>query len=149
MVMPAEMTELLTKRRTGLLTGFFSSKTKRKFDAILVLKDDFTMGFEFPEAGAASGAALKVLGAPCPKCKGELRHVGGDKPRYACATGDFTLWATIAGRTLSEREALTLVRTGSLSPVSGFVSAAKKTKFAAGLRLEADTGKVSFVFVDN
>jgi DNA topoisomerase-3 len=75
-----------------------------------------------------------------------LRHLGGDKPRYSCATGDFTLWANIAGRTLSEREASTLIRTGSLAPVSGFTSAAKK-KFAAGLRLDP-TGKVSFFFED-
>ena len=147
-ITPDEMTELLTKRRTGLLKGFHSSKTKRKFDAILVLKDDFSMGFEFADSAEASGAAAaaKPFEAPCPRCQGELRHLGGDKPRYSCATGDFTLWANIAGRTLSEREASTLIRTGSLAPVSGFTSAAKK-KFAAGLRLDP-TGKVSFFFED-
>ena len=36
-----EMTELLTNRRTGVLKGFTSSKSGRKFDASLVLKEDF------------------------------------------------------------------------------------------------------------
>lgn len=144
---PDEIGELLTKRRTGVLKGFLSTRTKRKFDAALVLKDDFSMGFEFSDSSAAtgSGAATKPLGAPCPKCKGEVRFVGGDRPRYVCTTGDFTLWATIASRKLSEKEALQLVSTGTLAPVDGFVSAAKK-KFGAGLRLSADFSRVEFFF---
>lgn len=147
-ITPDEMTELLTKRRTGLLKGFYSSKSKRKFDAILILKEDFSLGFEFQDSGAASGGpAGKPLAAPCPKCKGELRHVGGDRPRYTCAGGDFTLWTVIAGRQLSESEAAELVSSGALSARQGFVSAAKK-KFAAGLRLNAEH-KVEFVFENN
>jgi DNA topoisomerase-3 len=147
-ISPDEMTELLTKRRTGLLKGFVSSKTKRNFDAILVLKDDFSLGFEYPSSGAGGGAAATALAVPCPKCKGEVRHIGGDYPRYACANGDFTLWALVSGRKLSEAEAIELIRDGSLSSRQGFISKAKK-KFAAGLRMTPDYSKVEFVFDNN
>ncbi len=151
-ISPEEMTELLTKRRTGVLKGFFSNKTKRKFDAALVLKDDFTMGFEFPDAGAggaAANASAKALSVPCPKCKGEVRHLGGDYPRFACANGDFKLWAVIAGRQLSEAEATELIRDGVLTSRQGFVSSKTKKKFAAGLRLTPDFEKTEFVFENN
>jgi len=149
-ISPEEMTELLTKRRTGVLKGFFSNKNKRKFDAALVLKDDFTMGFEFPESGGGSSAAAgKALSVPCPKCKGEVRHIGGDYPRYACANGDFKLWAVIAGRQLSEAEAVELIRDGALSSRQGFVSSKTKKKFAAGLRLSPNYDKTEFVFDNN
>lgn len=149
-ISPEEMTELLTKRRTGVLKGFFSNKNKRKFDAALVLKDDFTMGFEFPKSGGGSSAAAgKELGVPCPKCKGEVRYIGGDYPRYVCANGDFKLWAVIAGRQLSETEAVELIRDGSLSSRQGFVSSKTKKKFAAGLRLSPNYDKTEFVFDNN
>jgi len=148
-IAPEEMTELLTKRRTGVLKGFFSNKSKRKFDATLVLKEDFTLGFEFPESGGGAAAAAKALGVPCPKCKGEVRHIGGDYPRYACANGDFKLWAVVAGRQLSEAEAVELIRDGALSSRQGFVSSKTKKKFAAGLRLSPDFSKTEFVFDNN
>ena len=150
-ISPDEMTELLTMRRTGLLKGFVSGKTKRKFDAVLVLKDDFTLGFEFAESGSGGGAATsaKALGVPCPKCKGELRHIGGDYPRYACVNGDFKLWTVISGRQLSEAEAVELIRDGELSSRQGFVSNKTKKKFAAGLRLTPDFSKTEFVFDNN
>ena len=140
---PAEMRDLLTKRRTATLSGFKSRANPRKsFSAMLVLKDDFTVGFEFDNGGPAD--PTKTLGQPCPKCKADLRFVGGDKPRYACANGDFTLWLQLAGRQFSEREANELVRDGSLPAMHGFISKAGK-KFAAGVRFTPDY-RVEFVF---
>lgn len=144
-----EMTTLLTQRRTALLKGFYSNKVKRQFDAILVLKDDYTVGFEFADALPAGDGATgeaKTLGAPCPKCKGDLRFVDGKSPRYACANGDFTFWMTLAQRRFSDQEAQALVRDGHLSPVFGFVSN-KGKKFGAGVKLAADN-RVEFVFED-
>lgn len=40
--------KLLEKRKTDLLKGFTSKKTGKAFDAYLVLKEDNTVGFEFP-----------------------------------------------------------------------------------------------------
>ena len=42
-----QMTKLLTDGKTDLLDSFVSSRTRRKFKAFLILKDDKTIGFEF------------------------------------------------------------------------------------------------------
>ena len=47
-VSTAQAKKLLEKRKTDLLKGFTSRKTGKPFDAYLVLKDDNTVGFEFP-----------------------------------------------------------------------------------------------------
>jgi len=43
----AEMARLLTEKKTSLLTGFVSNRTKRKFKAFLTLGTDGKVGFEF------------------------------------------------------------------------------------------------------
>ena len=51
-----QMEKLLTEGRTGLLDGFVSSRTNRKFKAFLVRQPDGKIGFEFeprPEKRAA------------------------------------------------------------------------------------------------
>lgn len=142
-----ELTDLLTKKKTELLQGFVSSKKKTKFDAYLLLSDDFSLSFEFPQASSpsAGGAKPQALKASCPKCRGEVQCIGGTHPRYACSKCDFKIWGVVAGRKLSETEAETLIRDGILSPRQGFISS-KKTKFAAGLRLSPDFSKVEFFF---
>lgn len=47
-VSAAQAKKLLEKRKTDLLKGFTSKKTGKPFDAYLVLKEDNTVGFEFP-----------------------------------------------------------------------------------------------------
>ena len=42
-----QMVKLLTNRKTDLLEGFISFRTRRKFKAFLVLKEDGSVGFEF------------------------------------------------------------------------------------------------------
>ncbi|MDA9719314.1 DNA topoisomerase III [Betaproteobacteria bacterium] len=42
-----QMTKLLNGGRTDLLDSFVSSRTRRKFKAFLILKDDKSIGFEF------------------------------------------------------------------------------------------------------
>ncbi len=41
--------KLIREGKTDLIEGFRSNRTKRKFDAFLVLKDKGKLGFEFPE----------------------------------------------------------------------------------------------------
>lgn len=41
-----QVKKLLTKRKTDLIKGF-TSKSGKSFDAYLIIKDDFTIGFEF------------------------------------------------------------------------------------------------------
>ena len=56
---PTQIRKLLTEGRTDLLTGFVSSRTRRKFKAFLKRGDDGKVGFEFeprkPKAGEAEG----------------------------------------------------------------------------------------------
>lgn len=47
-IAPAEFKQLVENRKTELLKGFRSNRTKRLFDAFLVLKDNGNIGFEFP-----------------------------------------------------------------------------------------------------
>ncbi len=43
-----ELQKLVSDRKTGLIKGFVSRRTKRTFDANLILRDDGGIGFEFP-----------------------------------------------------------------------------------------------------
>jgi len=43
-----DVKDLLTKKKTGLKKNL-QSKAGNSFDAYVVMKDDFTTGFEFPE----------------------------------------------------------------------------------------------------
>ena len=43
-----EFQKLVTERKTSLIKGFVSRRTKRPFDANLILKDNGSIGFEFP-----------------------------------------------------------------------------------------------------
>ncbi len=43
-----EFLKLVNEKKTGLIKGFVSRKTKRPFDANLILKDNGGIGFEFP-----------------------------------------------------------------------------------------------------
>ena len=43
-----ELKKLVVDKKTGLIKGFISRRTKRRFDANLLLKDNGSIGFEFP-----------------------------------------------------------------------------------------------------
>ncbi len=45
---PEEFLKLVSEKKTGLIKGFVSRRTKRPFDANLILKEDGGIGFEFP-----------------------------------------------------------------------------------------------------
>ena len=134
-----ELRDLLANRKTKPIEGLRGKDGKRQFTASLVLKDDFTVGFEFAE---------KALDVPCPKCGGVLRHFGATASagaRYSCVNRDFTFWMTLAGRDFSDSEAAQLVQTGRLPPVHGFMSS-KRTRFGAGVVLDRDSGRTELVF---
>ena len=57
--MPEQVRKLLSARKTDLITGFRSNRTKRLFDAFLLLQDDGGIKFEFPPRPAKK-AAKKV-----------------------------------------------------------------------------------------
>jgi DNA topoisomerase-3 len=47
MIDRTEMAKLLSDKKTSLLTGFVSNRTKRKFKAFLTLGPEGKVGFEF------------------------------------------------------------------------------------------------------
>lgn len=140
-----EAKELIRTKELKPLDGFIS-KQKRKFSAGLRLTAEMKTELVFPdreESGSTEAAA--DLGVACPLCGGAVKIKTGDYAQYACEKGDFKLWKTIAGRPLSDGEAATLISTGSLPAVHGFISK-KKTQFGAGLILAKGGDKVTFVF---
>ncbi|MDD2677695.1 MAG: topoisomerase C-terminal repeat-containing protein, partial [Methylacidiphilaceae bacterium] len=52
-----EIAQLLRERKTGLLPGFLSRKTKRRFSAFLELKEGGKIGFAFEKRAPASPSA--------------------------------------------------------------------------------------------
>ncbi|QYY36376.1 DNA topoisomerase III [Ruficoccus sp. ZRK36] len=53
---PEQIKKLLTEKKTDLIKGFRSNRTKRLFDAFLTLKDGGKIGFEFPPRPAKKAA---------------------------------------------------------------------------------------------
>lgn len=86
----------------------------------------------------------KKISSPCRVCGSDIVS----KPkRYECEAGcGFALWKEVAGHTLSEAEAATLINTGFIKNIDGFVSK-KNKKFSAGLRINSDN-KSEFVFAE-
>ncbi len=140
-----EIKTLLANGKTAVLSGFVS-KTGKSFSMALKFSEDYKVVFDFdttPKAPNQDNSNLTRLNAPCPKCGSKMLVKGGDYPQYVCEKGDFKLWKEIARRPLSDKEAESLLSTGTLAPVFGFKSKAGKT-FSAGLRLL--NGKVEFEF---
>ena len=68
--------KIIADGKTDLIKGFISNRTKRPFDAFLVLKEDGNVGFEFPpraprKPGKAGGAKKKA--APAAAGKGATK----------------------------------------------------------------------------
>jgi len=57
---PEAFTKLVSDKKTDLLKGFRSNRTKRLFDAHLVLQEGGKVGFEFPARPAKKGAKKKA-----------------------------------------------------------------------------------------
>jgi len=56
--------KLIQEGKTGLIEGFRSNRTKRKFDAFLILKDKGKLGFEFPERPKKTARKATKKAAP-------------------------------------------------------------------------------------
>jgi DNA topoisomerase-3 len=94
------------------------------------------------KAGTIPQPEAKPIDAPCPKCSGTVVDKG---KTYACSACDFKIWREIAGRTLSQAEAESLLRDKVTAKLDGFLSKSK-TKFSTRLKLSAGFDKVEFDF---
>jgi DNA topoisomerase-3 len=71
---PEQMSKLLTEGKTELLTGFVSSRTRRKFKAFLVKQPDGKISFEFDNSKARPPKEGKAANAAAP---GQERGAAG------------------------------------------------------------------------
>lgn len=123
--------ELILKRATSIIKGF-TSQSGKSFDAKLIIKDDNTIGFEFPER-------LK-----CPICGKEM--VKSSKGwvctgyRSGCS---FFIAGTICGKCITETIAAMLCANKRTRIINGFTSKAGKAFSAA---LVVKDGKIDFDF---
>ena len=131
----AHAKQLLTKKKTDLIRGF-TSKTGKKFDAHLLLKEDLSLGFAFP-----SGEIGK-----CPLCG---KAVISYPKTYSCEDSKngctFVIWKTVSGLTIPEAQAKKLLTKGKTDLLTGFTSKAGK-KFDAYLVLKGEQKQVEFEF---
>jgi DNA topoisomerase-3 len=102
-------------------------------------------------AGRTPGQRPQQGLGPCPRC-GQGQIVEGRKgfgcTRWRPEDGGcrWVLWAEVAGKRLTAAQARELLERGETRrEISGFRSKAGK-EFAARLRLDRDTGRVTFVF---
>lgn len=141
-----EASKLLADRKTGVLSGFTSRSSGKKFSAALKLDvDTGKIDFEFEDRAApASNGEAKQLKAKCPKCSSGIEVQAWN---YACTGCDFKVRTENASRKLSVSDAETLIGKGKTGVLAGFVSKSKR-KFSAALKLDASTGSVTFEFED-
>ncbi|ALR07851.1 topoisomerase C-terminal repeat-containing protein (plasmid) [Xylella fastidiosa] len=143
----SEVSKLLADRKTGVLSGFTSRSSGKKFSAALKLDvDTGKIDFEFQDRTAStSNDDAKQLKAKCPKCSSGIEVQTWS---YACTGCDFKVRTEIASRKLSISDAEILISKGKTGVLAGFVSKSKR-KFSAMLKLdEASTGNVTFEFED-
>ncbi|MBQ1871175.1 MAG: topoisomerase C-terminal repeat-containing protein [Lachnospiraceae bacterium] len=141
-----DVKKLIKEGKTGLIKGF-TSKTGKKFDAVLKLNKDedgkVTIGFDFEDKEAY---LLKDM--MCPVCSAPLKKTGFG---YICSNKDtenptckFSV-GSICGKTITETQVKKLLKDGKTDLIKGFKSKAGK-KFDAILKLE--DGDIKFEFPD-
>ena len=149
----AQLTELLTDKRTKTIRGF-KSKAGKKFDACLVLETDETgktaINFDFEHV-----EAKKIKDVVCPLCGGDIIQTpfGYGCANYSKDNPDSCRFSIgkMAEKTLTESSIKELLTQGRTGTIRGFKSKTGK-KFDARVALSKDeTGKVTglkFDFTD-
>ncbi|MCL4790343.1 MAG: topoisomerase C-terminal repeat-containing protein, partial [Verrucomicrobia bacterium] len=158
---PAQITKLLAEGKTDLLKGFVSNKTKRKFEAFLVLKEG-DVKFEFPpreRKGRTKNGKPKepppkidftgreVVGQ-CPKCGGKVFETDA---AYLCERSQmektackFKISREILQQPIDRAQAQKLLTARKSDLMDKFISKGGKP-FPAFLVMD-DNGKVTFEF---
>lgn len=143
-----DLTELLTKGRTGLIKGF-TTKNKKKFNACLILeaaedgKKNVSFDFSQNEAEVVEDVA-------CPMCGGaiQVKSFGFGCANYHPQNPDSCKFAigTLAGKELNVAQVKALLTKGRTETIRGFKSKTGK-KFDACVALEkAEDGRVVMKF---
>ncbi len=147
---PANVTQLLKEKRTDTLRGF-KSKSGKKFDACLVLKEDEngkpTIQFDFENVEAKIVKDVK-----CPLCGGEIAvtSFGYGCKNYEKDNPDSCRFSIgkIADKSLTEANVKQLLTEGVTDTIRGFKSKTGK-KFDARVALDKDEeGKIKGIKFD-
>jgi len=93
------------------------------------------------KASSMPAANRMVLQASCPKCGQPL--LAGSRTVDCQAGCGFKVWREVSKKTLSEAELNTLLKTGAIAKLDGFVSKANR-KYSAGLKFDGE--KIEMVF---
>jgi len=157
----AQVTKLLAEGKTDLLKGFVSNRTKRKFEAFLVVKDG-KVSFEFAPRERKGPAKEKSNEPPapkldftgqtslgkCPKCGGQIfegpEHWLCERTQADGKRCTFKLDKVKNGQPIEVEQLTKLLTTGKTDLLDKFVSRAGKP-FAAWLTLKGK-GKIEFEF---
>lgn len=131
--------------------GAFKRSLDQVADGAMSLNDFMRYAEEFVRGivDNAKEASITPLppavgdGVPCPNCKSALQNRG---TRTVCTSCKFTLWHEVSGKTLTPGQIELLLTKGETPVIKGFVSRQKQSKFSAKLKLDACTGKTTFVF---
>jgi len=87
----------------------------------------------------------------CPSCGGNVvespKAFGCENWRDQDGGCRFTIWKTIAGKSMTEEIVRTIIRDGITEEMDGFISR-KGTTFSTRLKFDGETGKIVFVFSD-
>jgi DNA topoisomerase-3 len=158
---PPQITKLLAEGKTELLKGFVSNKTKRKFEAFLMLKDG-EVKFDFPprerkgktkdgkpkEPPPKIDFTGKEVVGKCPKCGGKVFET---EAAYLCERSQldkkacrFKLSREILQQPIGRAQAQKLLTAHKSDLLNKFISKAGKP-FPAFLVMD-DNGKVTFEF---
>ncbi|MCA8050819.1 DNA topoisomerase [Burkholderia arboris] len=146
----AEAESLMRDRKTGVLEEFVSSRTGKKFSAVLKFSEALDkLDFEFPErgAGAGAGGAAVTIGA-CPKCGAQMVQRGDnyfcEKNRPAGGECDFVIWGVVGKKRIGLDVVKALLDPGRTQLLNGFTSSSGK-KFSAYLVRKPDF-KIGYEF---
>lgn len=140
-----EVTELLSRGKTGVLDGFVS-KNKKKFRAVLIVRKDESgkpvIGFDFSEV-----EPLVLEGVKCPACGSDIVETGFG---YACrmrgrqpGEGCYFAVGKIAGKELGKGQLIKLLSEGRSDTIRGFKGKNGK-KFDACLALEKNEASMQW-----
>ena len=135
-----EVGTLLSRGVVGPLKGFVS-KSGSKFEASLKLDDDKRATFVFAERPAGAGMVGEEISGKCPQCQAPV----AETPKaFGCTKCDFRIWKEVAGKALSKKHVMALLKNGTTEVIKGFKGKTSGKPFDARLKLEA--GKVRFAF---
>ena len=110
----AEVEQLLANKQVGPLAGFISSKSGKPFNAAMKLAAGGKVEFVFDNAPGAQAPAGAPGACKCPKCSSQMSM----SPMLLSCSCGLKIWKTIAGKDLTDSQAIQLASKGQIGVLS-------------------------------